>query len=272
VIPVLRYSALEATHTSFCRIALQVHHKYAGKYKWLLLAEDSSFVLVENARFYVAPLDHSKPYYLGRPEQKYGSPPYNAPDSTILLSAGAFDQLVDTYKKNDNCGKSSLLNGTLQVSRSYEVSMGIIFNSLNNDTESIGGPQDTRDGEGKSRFLAFAPKNHLIPGLISIFNSFWRKNVVPIGEGSDCCSDHAISFHGLTPTQMYLTEYLLYHLSIFDDSPLGLGNQKPKYSRNAKSYSAFGNDVEVGTPVIKFINDKLDDQSINTKASNDNFF
>lgn len=261
VIPVIRYSSIESSHTSFCRIVIDIYHKYFDKFKWLLIAEDSSYVLVENARKYVAPLNHTLPYYLGRTVQKYSTPPFNAPDSTMLLSAGAFQLLNEQFFVDyEACTEAALLNRTLAMSRNFEVSLGVMFNhepEEENSTSEVkvltSKPMDTRDKDGKARFLAFTPEKHLIPGLISIFNSYWRGNTFPIAEGPGCCSDQAISFHGLSPTQMYLIEYLLYHLKVFKNSPRGIGNEEPKYSRSAISDLIYVHGLEVGTPMIKMI-------------------
>ena len=280
VIPVIRYSSLESSHSSFCRMIIQIYHKYYGRFKWLLLAEDSSYVLVENARYFVASLNHTVPYYLGRTVQKYGTPPYNSPESTILISAGAFEELNQQYFTDyDACVAKSLLNNTLSMSRNYEVSLGIIFNNQKDEENSTSDfeflsskPMDTRDADSKARFLPFPPEKHLIPGLISIFNSFWRSNSFPIAEGDGCCSDRAISFNGLTPSQMYLTEYLLYHLSVYANSARGIGNEKPKYSRSAISDLIYLHGVEVGTPMIRMIDKaKFKKSRMNKKHTLTNF-
>lgn len=46
----------------------------------------------------------------------------------------------------------------------------------------------------------------------------------------NCCSDRAITFHGLLPSKMYLMEYILHHLAVFRNSFKGLGNKPPEVS------------------------------------------
>lgn len=108
---------------------------------------------------------------------------------------------------------------------------------------------DSRDTMGRGRFFPFVPEHHLIPGHVT--NDFWywkyiyydSKEVIPnlffyilinilLPQGMDCCSDNAVSFHYVSPNQMYVLEYLIYHLrpygiSYHVEMPSGMSSQSP---------------------------------------------
>lgn len=167
----------------------------------------------------------------GRAVKRFGLPPYNALDSGILLSQGSFLFLTSSFFTNfSSCEKHHIhgqktvnqrKNQTIAVSRNFETSMAQLLQTNNNTS-----PCDTRDPRKRSKFMAFSPEKYLIKGAISMFSIFWRQNIFHSPIGTTCCSPEAISFNGMSPTKMYLTDYLLYHTSAFRNSPLGLGNRQ----------------------------------------------
>ncbi|KFM62571.1 Glycoprotein-N-acetylgalactosamine 3-beta-galactosyltransferase 1, partial [Stegodyphus mimosarum] len=95
----------------------------------------------------------------------------------------------------------------------------------------------------------------LIPGSISVFSSYWRTSAFLTEEGMNCCSDKAITFHGLLPSKMYLMEYILYHLAVFKNSLQGIGNNPPQREDNSvlNEIPKFPKRKQVGEPFVQLL-------------------
>ncbi|KAG0445691.1 hypothetical protein HPB47_018852 [Ixodes persulcatus] len=186
-----------------CLVLRHVLHKYGGEFSWLLLVDDETFAIVENLRFYVAPLNSSAVYYLGHPVQETSGGFYNSMAGGIVLSEGAVRSLSRTMgRRCDRLGKTS-------------VAIDRYVGKLLLRGPSGGGPLrpvDTRDPLARGRFNPFSVEKMLVPGSISYFNSYWRSSLFLSQEGGHCCSRRAVTFHGVNPVEMFLFEYLTHRL------------------------------------------------------------
>lgn len=176
---------------------VQVAVSYQDSYDWFLKVDLETYVIVENLRYYLAVFDAARPHYFGHVYETWDSQ-YNAGEAGLVLSRGALRKLHNAFIKGLCEGDSSL--GDVGLGRCL-ADIGI-------------SPADTRDSRGRGRFLALDLEDHLVLKDSLWRSSYWKKSRYKIGEGPQCCSDFAVTFHAQANT-IYVLEYLVYHLKPF---------------------------------------------------------
>lgn len=181
---------VERVSGNACALFTRVLAKHKGSFRWLLLVDDEAFAVVENLRFYVAPLNSSDVHYLGYPV-RWGSTFYNAMAAGVALSEGAVRALACRAAASPD-----------ELERTVAAALPRVP------------PVDTRDLLRRGRFNPFGVEEMLVPGSVAYGHPHRRSSLFRSPEGGHCCSQHAITFHGVNPADMFLLEYLVYGLHV----------------------------------------------------------
>ncbi|KAG5890617.1 hypothetical protein JTB14_005125 [Gonioctena quinquepunctata] len=169
----------------------------SGEYDWVLIVNDNSFVIMENLRYYLAPLEATAKYYLGY-AVTFWSTIYNSAQAGYVISRGTVDAFREKFTQTD-CSTNTYWNRE-------DFYLGRHLSSLNIT------PIDTRDPEGFSRFHPHNWHQLFFPG-----EDYYKTSVFP----TKCCSKRSISFQAIEADKMYTYHYLLYTLQIFSYGNLG---------------------------------------------------
>lgn len=176
-----------------------VYRNHYQEYDWFVKADDDTYMIMENLRFLLKDFNSSDPLYFGRKFKPYVHQGYMSGGAGYVLSREAVRRMVEDGLKDRTLCRSD-------AGGAEDVEIGRCLEHL--DVKA----GDSRDEEGRKRFFPFVPEHHLIPGHIPKDSWYWKYQYYEEEEGIGCCSDYAISFHYVTPKQMYVLEYLIYHL------------------------------------------------------------
>ena len=79
---------------------------------------------------------------------------------------------------------------------------------------------ESRDETNHHRFFSINPNSLLLPGVSANSSGweliYWHILYYPHKDGVNCCSSKAISFHYVTPSELYVFDYFIYKLKVYD--------------------------------------------------------
>ncbi|XP_065361847.1 glycoprotein-N-acetylgalactosamine 3-beta-galactosyltransferase 1-like [Calliphora vicina] len=200
-LPSIKLDVEEGRHNLWNKTKEALKYIYDHHYndaEWFLKADDDTYIIMENLRYFLYPYSPESPIYFVAKFKPFIKQGYMSGGAGYVLSKQSLKKFaVEAYDNTVTCPK---------IFKSEDVQLGFCLENIG----VVAG--DSRDEEGKERFLPLAVK-HLIPQD----TSFWYKNYsyYPQKENASCCSSKAISFHYIEPKQFYILDYLIYTLRAF---------------------------------------------------------
>jgi len=219
LLPIIEVGAGDRREDLWDRIKLgltRVWERYKGDFDYLVKADDDTYFIMENLKKRLSQLDPKTKLLMGHMQENFGIP-YMSGGSGYILSAAAVESFVtvglnESYvpKAVDDAGYTSICDlphpyETELVSASEDLQLGACAKLLNFQLV----PSDL--GDGKSTLFPFKLENHVIPDLpFRWWVQHTRECKPDIDAQAGCASSNPISFHYVSPMEMYKLEYLLY--------------------------------------------------------------
>lgn len=140
-----------------------LYKKHLNEYDWFMKADDDTYVIVENLRYFLHDKDPKSPIYYGRRFKPYVTQGYMSGGAGYVLSSESVKLFVEKgINVANKCRTDAGGAEDLEMGRCLEA-VGVKAG-------------DTRDESERERFMPFIPEHHLIPGILPKDMWYWSYN------------------------------------------------------------------------------------------------
>ncbi|KAK8379155.1 hypothetical protein O3P69_019179 [Scylla paramamosain] len=174
------------------------HDHYLDDFDWFVKADDDTYLIIENLRYWLHDKDQDKPLFYGAHFTPYAPKGYMSGGAGYVLSRGA---LREFYKVTSTSTATTYSEEDLQMAT--VLAAGGVY------------PSDLRDRDGRPLFFPLDAAYVMQPREKD--HSFWYWKILAHDHptGLTCCSPLTISFHYITGAAVYQMEFFIYHLKLF---------------------------------------------------------
>lgn len=187
-----------------------VYDHHLDEADWFMKADDDTYVILENLRYFLSSEDTNKPVYFGHHFKTIVKQGYYSGGGGYVLSKEALKRFAEKGRDSSICR---------QDGGAEDAEFGKCMERLGVRTVN------TTDAMGRSRFHCFDPETHLFGGYP---NWYFNYDANGARQGTESVSDYAITFHYVTPQKMQALEFYIYHLSAY-----GIINGKQDLNKDA---------------------------------------
>ncbi|XP_062598275.1 glycoprotein-N-acetylgalactosamine 3-beta-galactosyltransferase 1-like isoform X1 [Saccostrea cucullata] len=171
-----------------------VFDHYYDEADWFMKADDDTYFIMENLRYFLSSRDKMEPVYFGHHFRTIVRQGYYSGGAGYILSKETLRRLGTTGQDPKFCR---------QDGGAEDAELGKCMQNLGVKTAN------STDALGRSRFHCFDPETHLNGGYP---NWYYKYDANGARKGVESISDYSISFHYIKPESMYSLEFYVYHL------------------------------------------------------------
>ncbi|XP_059178832.1 glycoprotein-N-acetylgalactosamine 3-beta-galactosyltransferase 1-B-like isoform X1 [Physella acuta] len=174
-----------------------IYENHFNDADWFVKADDDTYLIIENLKYFLSGENYSEPVYFGQLFLIWSKPGldqvFPCGGAGYVLSKEALRRFGEGARQANCAGDYG----------GEDIRMALCLEKL------VVRAGRNHDALGNSRFHQETPAVH-INGLYRWW--YYNRSIEAVRKGVDGLSDYTVSFHHVTPADMYMLEFFIYHL------------------------------------------------------------